>query len=284
MTCTAVVAIVMAVSVGVGETASKTVEDAVITARVETLFLLNDHLSPFNINTTTDQGVVTLSGAVEDEVQKELAVDLAGSIPGVTAVVSRLTVMDEPAPERPKRGFIQRIEDRTLSASVRTRLLYHKAFKGLRIGVRTENNVVTLTGVVAAEDVKNKIAEVAADTRGVAQVVNALTVRPKNATDPVQNVGRQASDEWIEKRVETSILLNRHASIRAIDVEVDDGLCILTGTVDSEATKTLAESIAENIQGIQTVRNELRVRAPAPAPVVPADEALSNEEVDALLR
>ena len=249
-----------------GEAARDAVADASTTARIETMYLLNDHLSPFNINTTTENGVVTLSGGVETQVQKELAEDLARSFESVRDVVNRLEVMDQPAPRRPKRTWRQRIEDKTVTASVRTRLLYNRELKGLRIGVTTERNVVTLSGVVDSEGQKYKIGLITFDTRGVAKVVNHLTVRPKEPVDSVESVGRQSSDEWVEKRVETSIMLNRHLSIRAVDVEVDEGVCILTGTVDTESERRLAAGIAESIQGVREVRNDLEVReAPASA-------------------
>ncbi len=266
MTQAVILAIAMVVSAGTGEAVKDVVKDATITARIETMFLLNDHLNPFNINTTTYNGVVTLSGGVETEEQKDLAEDLARSFKSVQDVVNNITVMSAPTPPRPKLGWRQRIEDYTTTASVRARLLYHKELKGLRIGVRTTDGAVTLSGVVATEVQKHKIGQIALDTRGVAKVINNLIVRPKEAGEPAQIMARQASDEWIEKRVETSIMFNRHISIRPVDVEVDDGLCILTGTVNTQAEKTLAGSIAQSIQGVRQVRNELRVRESTTAP------------------
>ena len=49
------------------------VSDAAITTRIETMFLLNEHLSAFEINTGTQRGVVTLRGGVETQIQKDLA-------------------------------------------------------------------------------------------------------------------------------------------------------------------------------------------------------------------
>ncbi len=236
------------------------IDDARITARIETMFMLNRHLSPFNINTTTKDGVVTLSGSVEDEVQKDLAGELADSVDGVKSVNNQVIVMGTVISRKPKRGWRQKVEDKTISASVRTRLIYHKEFRGFRIGVKTENNVVTLFGVVGSEAQKQRIGAIAFDTRGVAAVKNNLTVRPKEKLSQVQNVGRQVSDEWVEKRVETALMLNRHISLRDLNVEVDDGLCMLTGTVDSETQLELAGAIAQSIHGVRQVKNDVRVR------------------------
>lgn len=233
--------------------------DASITAQIETTFLFNRHLSPFNINTTTSDGVVTLTGAVADEIQRELAENIASSVEAVKSVVNNISVMGTVLTERPKRTWRQRIDDMTVAASVRSRLLYNKEFKGLKIGVASELGMVTLYGVVASKDQKARIGRIADETHGVIKVQNELTVRAKDELGALSTVGRQVSDEWIEKRVETAIALNRHISVRALNVEVDDDICILTGTVDSDEEKDLAEAVAMSIYGVDTVRNEIKI-------------------------
>lgn len=243
------------------DTIGGTIRDARITGRIESAFLFSEHLSPFNINTTTSAGVVTLTGSVRDIVQKDLAGEIAESVDRVIEVVNGITVVPM-APERTnRRNWRTKIKDKSTSASVRTRLLYHKHFKGLRIQVRTVDGVVALYGVVSSIEKRDRIGKIAYQTKGVERVENHLTVRPKDQVDLVQNVARQFSDEWVEKRVEMAIALNRHLSIRRVDVEVDDGVCILTGGVNTEPEKTLAGSIADNIQGVRTVRNDIHVRS-----------------------
>ncbi len=254
-----VVAGVMAAGAAFADPVTEEVRDASITAQVETQFLLNDGLNPFNINTTTSDGIVTLSGSVREQSQKDLAAQLADDVDGVMEVVNGITVVPSHEGTREKRGWRAVLQDKSTSAIVRTRLLYHQEFKGLRISIKTMSGMVTLSGVVATEVQKASIETVASETQGVDKVVNQLTVRPKNEVDAVQNVGRQFSDEWIEKRVETAIALNRHLSLRKVGVEVDDGICILTGTVDSGPEKVLAGSLAENIQGVHVVQNDLAV-------------------------
>jgi len=235
------------------------VSDAATTARIETLFLLNEHLSPFNINTTTKGGEVTLTGSVRDDVQRDLAQELALSAPGCASVVNRITVVPTVVEERDRRGMRQRWEDMTTSASVRSRLLYHRKFRGLHIGVDTVNGVVTLHGVVRTSEQREAIGRVASETKGVDGVVNDLTVSPRKGLDPVQAITRQVSDEWTEGRVEAAIVLNKDLSIGQLRVEVNDGICILTGTVGSEAKRTLAGDVAGSIQGVEEVRNQIRV-------------------------
>jgi len=257
--------------VAVAEPLGDAAHDTAITARIETLFLVNEYLSPFNINTTTNNGVVTLTGSVADEVQKDLATDLAKTVDGVKEVVNNLTVVGTVVSNRPRRTWRDRINDSTLTATVRSNLLYNKEFKGLKIGVSSENGVVTLYGVVHTYFEKDRIERIVMDTRGVNKVINNLTVHPGQSGDIVETATRKVADEWIEKRVATAIALNRYISMRSLNVKVQDGLCILTGSVDSEKQRELAESLALSISGVEKVQNDITIYEP-PAPTSPPDE------------
>jgi osmotically-inducible protein OsmY len=247
-------------------------EDAAITARVETMFLLNQHLNPFNINTNTREGVVTLVGSVNDEVQKDLAGELAASADGVKSVNNEIIVSPNTYGEKERRKFGQKVKDQTTTASVRARLLYHREFKGLQIGVETINGVVRLHGVVKSDPQRRRIEEVTRETRGVIDVINDLVLRNRDPLEAPRPLGQSISDEWLEKRVETQLLLNRHLSIRELDVEVNEGVVILTGSVNEDRERVLATNLAQSIQGVNEVRNEISLRDPtAPLYTEPVD-------------
>lgn len=255
------------------------VEDSSITARIEGLYLLDQHLNPLNINTTTRDGHVMLSGSVNDEVQRELAEDLALGVKGVRFVDNQLVVIGTVIGEKEQRSWKQRVEDRAVTAAVRARMLGSGEFKGLKVGISTVNNVVTLYGVVPTEAHVESMVGIASNTKGVEDVVNQLTIRRRDDSyDAIRGAGQQISDEWLESRVSTAIMLNRHLKMRELDVEVDDGICMLSGTVDSEEKRVLAEEVARNIQGISEVRNSITVRPlgdAVPPPVLkkePADQ------------
>ena len=251
--------------------------DATITVRVNGMLLVNKYLNPMNINVNTRDGVVRLVGSVEDETQKDMAEELAESTRGVKAVHNDLVIVGTTHGEKQRRSFKQKFIDRKITAVVRSRLVANREFKGLKIGVETVNNVVTLHGVVASEIQKTRIGQISGRGEDVKRLINNLTVRPKDAMGFIEGIGRQFSDEWIESRVSTAILLNRHISIRVLDVEVDDGLCILTGIVDSRAQRELAARIADSIRGVQGVQNDVRVRDQAPAiKVMEIEDAASN--------
>ncbi len=262
-----------------------TVHDETITARIETMFQLNEHLSPFDIQTVTRNSNVTLTGSVNDTIQKQLASDLAASVDGVERVENRLMIVSTmpSAPSSTQREWRDVVRDKSIAASVRTRLLYHKQFRGIKIGVRCEKGVVTLSGLANSEQQRIRIGQITYETRGVEEVLNNIGVHPKRSLSGPSDVSEHMTDEWIETRVETAILLNRHVSIREVDVEVNDGVCILSGTVESPAQRKFAAAIAQNVRGVGIVQNDIYVSAPPNADLdamEPSDDSVGEREVE----
>ena len=64
---------------------------------------------------------------------------------------------------------------------------------------------------------------------------------------------------WQEGKLETALLLNRHLNNFTISNEVRSGKATLTGTVESEVDRELAEQVALSIDGIDSVDNRLTV-------------------------
>ncbi len=267
---------------------SQEVADASITAKIETLYLLNEHLNPFNIDTSTNHGVVTLTGGVNDDVQRNLAAELAATVEGVTQVVNNIVITPDAENDKDRRTWKQAIEDKGVSAAVRARLTYNGGFKGLSIGIETINNVTTLYGVVRSPEQRDYIARIASETKGVDQVVNNLTIQePHTSGNGWKDVGNSISDQFLEKRIEKTMLLNRHLSIRDLDVDVVNGTAVLTGSVNTEEQRKLAEEITRSLGGVQDVRNEIKLYDnvvvygnPDAHPATPAGEPIPLQDID----
>lgn len=267
---------------------SQEVADASITAKIETLYLLNEHLNPFNIDTSTNHGVVTLTGGVNDDVQRNLAAELAATVEGVTQVVNNIVITPDAENDKDRRSWKQAIEDKGVSAAVRARLTYNGGFKGLSIGIETINNVTTLYGVVRSQEQRDYIARIASETKGVDQVVNNLTVQePETSGNAWRDVGSSISDQFLEKRIEKTMLLNRHLSIRDLDVDVVNGTAVLTGNVNTEEQRKLAEEITRSLGGVQDVRNEIKLYdnvvtygSPGAQPTTPAGQPVPLQDID----
>jgi hyperosmotically inducible periplasmic protein len=160
-------------------------KDAWITGRIETLYTLNRHLNPFSINTDVDNGIVHLTGMVESNVDRDLAVELAKNVDGVVEVKSELKIEPETARQAASadaakrdgtRSFGAWVDDATTTAAVKSKLIGNANTKGLKIDVDTRGDVVTLSGRVASAEEKQLAGEIARSTGDVSDVHNQLVV------------------------------------------------------------------------------------------------------------
>lgn len=158
-------------------------KDAWITGKIETAFVLNAHLNPFAITTNVDNGVVHLSGIVKDDIDRDLAVEVAKGIDGVTEVKSDLTL--DPAraaaareSAAAERDFGSWVDDATTTAVVKSKLVGNANTSGLKIDVDTSNDVVTLSGRVHSRAESDLAEQIARNTGDVKDVRNNLVVDP----------------------------------------------------------------------------------------------------------
>lgn len=66
-------------------------------------------------------------------------------------------------------------------------------------------------------------------------------------------------DGWIESKLETALILNKHLNPFKIDIRVDNNMATLEGEVYSDIDKELAENIALGVEGIDSVKNNINV-------------------------
>jgi len=206
-----------------------------------------------------ENGTARISGSVESEVERDLAEQIALGIEGVKEVDNQLKVDPQVAPRRgDKPGLAQRIDDVTLAATVKSKLLWNSNTEGLDIQVRAENGVVTLRGQAQTPAAKELAERLAANTDGVREVHNLLSI--SSADSPaadVQNRAKDAgaaiSDAWITSKVISSFLYSRNLDGLNISVDTKDGMVSLGGTVLSSTEKDLAVETARNIRGVRGV-------------------------------
>lgn len=159
-------------------------KDAWITGKIETVYTLNSHLSPFSIDTDVENGVVYLTGTVESDVDRDLAGELAKSVEGVAEVNNELMVdadkarasADGSAQADGRRDFGSWVDDATTTAAVKSKLLGNSNTKGLQIDVDTERDVVILSGRVKSSEESELAEEIARNTGDVEEVRNNLVV------------------------------------------------------------------------------------------------------------
>lgn len=71
----------------------------------------------------------------------------------------------------------------------------------------------------------------------------------------------ESKDAWLDGKIETALMLNGELNNFEIDTKVHNRDVVLSGVVNSEIEKDLAEEIADNVEGVDEVTNNIRVDA-----------------------
>lgn len=245
-----------------GVTSASAAEPGLQQARQEgalqTALALNRLLNPFKIEVAIQGQTARLQGEVENEVERELAAQVALATAGIEQVDNQLQVNPELVDETlQRRAYAQRLEDATLGAIIRARLLWSSQTQGLPIEVDSRAGVVTLRGRVTSAEAKQMAGSVAASTDGVYLVNNLISL---GVSDPAQAREQAAaaaaevqSDAWINDKVQTSFLYSRNLDGPNIKVATQEGVVRLSGEVMSNEQKTIAQEIARQIRGVRGV-------------------------------
>ena len=181
---------------------------------------------------------------------------------GVSAVNAQST---EAAPER---SVGQTIDDATITASVKTRLLADERTKGFDINVDTVRGTVKLTG--GADSLESKLAagKIAGEAEGVILVDNQLIVAGEGTElrqdantatasgevrEAMDEAGDGADDAWITSKVKAQLLADTAVKGLEINVDTKANVVTLTGTAESAAARDMAIKIAAGTKGVRNV-------------------------------
>ena len=146
------------------------------------------------------------------------------------------------------------MDDSTITAKVKAALVDHESIKSTDISVKTDQKVVTLSGFVESQAQAEEAVKVAKGVEGVTSVSDKLHVRDSKET----SVKGYAGDTAITSEVKAKLLADDIVPSRKVKVETTDGVVQLSGTVESQAQSDRAESIAKAIDGVKSVKNDLK--------------------------
>lgn len=233
-----------------------------------TAFALNKHLSPLKLDVDVEQGTAILKGKVENQVERELAERIALDTAGIEKVDNQLEIDPSITSEPGARtGMAQRFEDATLTATVKSKLLWSSVTEALNIEVDSKEGVVTLKGRAQSPEAKELAGSLATNTEGVVSVNNLISISAADsiaAKEQPQNLkpAEQLSDAWITGKVKSSLIYSRTLDGLNIKVDTKSGVVSLDGIVANYAEKELAVEIARNIRGVKGVNADaLKVMA-----------------------
>ena len=139
-------------------------EDTSITFRVNNLISENNQvMSKSEVNVTTVNGIVLLTGSVKNAQDKHWCEQVANNHPKVLKVINELKV-------RKQRSLLNIGRDKALQASVKFRIIRELDAESPTVHVVTYDKVVYLMGVVS-KDVADRAANVASSTKKVDRVI-----------------------------------------------------------------------------------------------------------------
>jgi Predicted periplasmic or secreted lipoprotein len=147
------------------------------------------------------------------------------------------------------------MDDSTITAKVKAALVDHESIKSTDISVKTEKKVVTLSGFVESQAQAEEAVKIAKQVEGVASVSDKLHVRDGKE----QSVKGYAGDAVTTSEIKAKLLADDIVPSRTVKVETTDGLVQLSGSVKNQAQSDRAESIAKAIDGVKSVKNDLKV-------------------------
>ncbi|MGG4732192.1 molecular chaperone OsmY [Leclercia adecarboxylata] len=148
------------------------------------------------------------------------------------------------------------MDDSSITAKVKAALVDADDIKSTDISVETKKNVVTLSGFVESQAQAEKAVAVAKKVEGVTSVSDKLHVRDGKE----QSAKGYAGDTATTSEIKAKLLADDIVPSRKVKVETTDGVVQLSGTVDSKAQSDRAESIAKAIDGVKSVKNDLKVK------------------------
>jgi hyperosmotically inducible periplasmic protein len=193
-----------------------------------------------------DNGLVVLNGSVDVFDLKEKIDHKAHRIKGVKAVENNIQVAGAP------------VSDQELSAKLVKAIEYDRVGYGTTpfnaISVNVRDGAVTLGGHAYGPVDADSAAAVAANTKGVKDVINDIQVDPLSPMD-----------DSIRIRTFRTIYsypsLNKYAMDpgKTIRISVQNGRVTLIGVVDSQADKDAAGIRANTVPGVFYVDNQLQV-------------------------
>jgi osmotically-inducible protein OsmY len=163
--------------------------------------------------------------------------------------------------------------DSRIESSAAKSYTFKTTLKNDSIKTESKDGIVTLTGTVAEASHKSLAEDTVASLPGVKSVDNQLVV---SGEQPAEH-----SDTWISMQVKTALLFHRNVSGIGTDVNVKDGVVILTGEASSMAQKELTTEYAKDIDHVKAVVNNMTIAATPAAPEVTTGDKIDDASITA---
>lgn len=201
-----------------------------------------------SVKVKASDGIVTLTGTVQDKDDKALAADTVENLPGVKAVKNDIVV----AGTHPEKS------DAWIAFKIRSRLLVKGNVSATATKVAVKDGMVNLTGTADNMAQKELTEAYVKEIDGVKSVNNDIVVLDKPAAPAT--IGEKIDDASITTQVKFALLSHKGTSALKTQVKTTDGAIVITGEAASEAEKSLVTKLATDVRGVVSVNNSMTVK------------------------
>jgi osmotically-inducible protein OsmY len=206
-------------------------KDTEIADAIEDEYRFDHAVNVNHVNVNVSDGIVQLTGIVNNLKAKERAGKIAEIVKGVRAVSNRIEVV--PPVVLSDEGIRDRVIE-TLSKDPAT--------DSYQVSVYVDYKVVTLSGTVDSYREKELCGNLAKSVKGVVHLENKITVDYRT----------ERPDSELQKEISEALKWNVLVDDGMIHVRVDNGHVRLIGVVGSAAEKSNAEYTAQ-VAGVRSV-------------------------------
>lgn len=183
---------------------------------------------------------VTLSGRVGTLKAVHAAREDAENTIGVRDVTSRLKVRPDEFPQ-----------DHVIAKHVKRALQWDPLLDQYKFDVFVKNKKIYVSGRVGAREEKRRVEDLLSGIEAVVAIENNVEIIN----------GNLLSDRELEEKIRRRLKWNVFFWNKDIDPEVEDGLVVLTGSVNSWQEYARAYEIALDMRGVERVINRLELEA-----------------------
>jgi len=196
--------------------------DAVITSKIKSGFIKDKIVRSRNYNVDTAGGVVTVRGKARSQAEADRAIEIAKSTQGVSSVKNEIQVIP---------GTDKVATDKPKSST-----------KTAAAGDPTPRN-----STPPGEQPKDRTASTGTKAGG-----SASTSASKEGGSP---------DALITTKIKAEHAKDKDVSATKINVDTTNGVVTLSGTAKSKAEADKAVTLAKNVKGVTSVKNNIKVEA-----------------------
>lgn len=171
-----------------------------------------------------------------------------------------------------------KMTDSDLETAIKAKLNSDEQLRAAKLDVdaNADRSQATLSGTVTSETLRTRAVELTKSAHAGLVVTDKIDVKPLELTratyteenareqrarakDRGETVGSSLDDAWIHTKIVSKLIGNPDTPQRKINVDVNNNVVTLRGTVSTPAEKAEAEQVAKSTEGVKQVINQIKI-------------------------